>query len=1126
MADRQVVTYAELFSSGQIKLAELSVYNWGSFHGLHRARIDPDGTLLTGDNGAGKSTLIDGLMALLLPPGRATFNVAAAQGNRHDRSLISYIRGSNSLAHDGAQTRTKSKREGAVVTALQGLYQAEDGSQTTLAALFWMTSASHALADLKRLYLVAKRNLDLEELLQAFGQGNVRALKQKLRDDPLVIACDDRFGDYQETYRRLLCMENRNAPALLSRALGLKKIDDLTTLIRDLVLEPSTVREDAHTAVAEFDDLVGTHNQLLDARQQRDALISLPEIERMLSATQSKLQQLMAEQDGLPVYIAEQSHRLWTRNITTLSQTVAEAEIELQRVQQAETDAVQRVEQRHADYLQAGGERLEIIKKDLQQAKARLTEVNQKASEYQQTARVLGLDIRLAEEPFVANQQRADATRDNLEQEKLEAQDRLIEAGAQYSELQKQHRALLDEIAEIEARPDSNVDPRFQRLRDNMTETLGIDRERLMFIGELVEVQESHRDWQGAIERAFGGLSTTLAVPEDRFSLVTRWLNQRHTGLHVRAQVVYAVQGQAAFKSDGYLRKLRWREHPYREWAKHYLAKFDLHCVATTDELDRTPFSMTQQGLMHLHQGRFDKQDQHRIDDRLNWALGFSNKARLSLLRQEAKSLEADLSACGATVTTTRSDLEAVEQRARAWEKLAAYQWQELNVPYWQGRVQAFERDLVALEGAENHLATAKAQWEAAKAALTQIQKEKERHNQHLWSSKGALDDAEKRARQAREVMQQGLTDDARSRLAKRVGELQETDLEQVQELEGRHRKAIENSRGTANERNQTAGRQAVGVMSAFRQRWEVTAADWGSDIASLADYLAHLEHLEEEGLPALVEQFKERLNRHTTQSLARLREKMYAEQEDIRDRIETINQVLARTEFRPGTHLKLGTRRERYEHVQHFDKQLMQVLSQSGSDDHVARYHQLQLVIATLEKASNPATAQNLESLRLLDPRYQMSFFAEEIDTASRQVRDVLESSSGKSGGEKESFAGTIVAASLAYVLTPDGGDKPIYCTVFLDEAFSNTAEAVSRRVLRVFRELKIHVNLITPYKNLNLARESAHSLLIVERDPNQHESQLCEVTWEEIDRLDMQRMATLQAEAAELGIEMESMR
>lgn len=65
---------------GQIRLAELSVYNWGSFHQLHTAVIDPLGTLVTGDNGSGKSTLIDGLMALLLPAGKASFNIAAAQG--------------------------------------------------------------------------------------------------------------------------------------------------------------------------------------------------------------------------------------------------------------------------------------------------------------------------------------------------------------------------------------------------------------------------------------------------------------------------------------------------------------------------------------------------------------------------------------------------------------------------------------------------------------------------------------------------------------------------------------------------------------------------------------------------------------------------------------------------------------------------------------------------------------------------------------------------------------------------------------------------------------------------------------------------------------------------------------
>lgn len=114
------------------------------------------------------------------------------------------------------------------------------------------------------------------------------------------------------------------------------------------------------------------------------------------------------------------------------------------------------------------------------------------------------------------------------------------------------------------------------------------------------------------------------------------------------------------------------------------------------------------------------------------------------------------------------------------------------------------------------------------------------------------------------------------------------------------------------------------------------------------------------------------------------------------------------------------------------------------------------------------------------------------------------------------------VVAASLAYVLTPDGYDRPVYCTVFLDEAFSNTAESVSRRVLRVFRELHIHVNLITPYKNLNLARESARSLLIAERNPDTHESHLCELTWEEIDQqLKNDRQASVSREAAELGVQ-----
>ena len=154
---------------------------------------------------------------------------------------------------------------------------------------------------------------------------------------------------------------------------------------------------------------------------------------------------------------------------------------------------------------------------------------------------------------------------------------------------------------------------------------------------------------------------------------------------------------------------------------------------------------------------------------------------------------------------------------------------------------------------------------------------------------------------------------------------------------------------------------------------------------------------------------------------------------------------------------MRLKAELDEYEHVRDFNRQLQGVMQAATSEDHEARFGGLQAVVSILEKATSAASGYTKESQRLLDPRYRLSFVAEDIEMASGQVLDVLASSSGKSGGEKEAFAGTVVAASLAYVLTPDGANRPIYCTVFLDEAFSNTAEAVSRRVLRVFRELNI---------------------------------------------------------------------
>ncbi|WP_386688592.1 ATP-binding protein [Lonepinella sp. MS14437] len=1117
-------TQNTLFVQSQIRLAELSVFNWGSFHGLHNARIDPQGTLITGDNGAGKSTFIDGLMALLLPPSKASFNVAAAQGDRSDRSLLSYMRGSFGSANDGSQTRTKNKRDKAVITGLRALYQDDDGTQITLVALFWTLQASNSLSDVKRLYLIGKQNIQLKDVLDAFADADSRSLKTWLKLQPQITCLDDRFNDYQQLYRQLLSMQNKNAPALLSRALGLKKIDDLTKLIRELVLEPSSLRDEARLIVAEFADLVSTHDKLLDVREQVAHLERLPQLAQNIDKLREQSHSLEQQKIGLPVYFAQIQAQILSEKLQIIAEKLADIERQIRSNKQAIADSEAQVELYHAQYLQLGGDQIESLRKDITYLQEKLQRMIWDSSRYQKICRELALNEQLAEDVFDGHQRQAEQTLASGAEQKKALQIQFSECYATQKALAEQLSDIQQDITALKARPNSNIDLRYQQLRDKIADELNFADNSLMFIGELIDVAENEQAWQGAIERALGGKRTTLLVPQARYAQVTDWLNQHHTGLFVRAQVV--EQGNfspAEFANNGFLSKLIWRKHPYQHWLQQHLSKSDLTCVNGIDELNRTPFSLTEQGLMQLQKGYFEKKDQHQVNDRRQWQLGFSNEQKLALLNQQHNALQAELKEAENAYKNSQIALETLHSQLELWRKLSEFQWDNINVPYQQHLLASKQQDLARLEDSQGDLAQAKIRWDTAKSGLEQLRSARLTLATEQGSQQQEQTNFTQQLAQAETLMQQGVADDIRALLTKRFGQINAESYREVYREQQQAENELEQDLQRIRERLGSEEKSAVGVMSSFKgkDKWQPLTVDWGVGLDGLADCLRYLDELQQEGLPQLFEQFKQRLNKHTTQSLARLQNQLESEYEKIRDRIARINLVLAKTEFKANSYLRLDAKREKYAHVIAFDRNLKKALGYLTSDNHEERFNLLQELVQILDKASDSATAHSLESLRLLDPRYQMAFKAEEVHSQSGEVLDVLDSSSGKSGGEKESFAGTIVAASLAYVLTPDNGDYPIYSTVFLDEAFSNTAEAVSRRVLRVFKALGIHVNLITPYKNLNLARESARSLLIAERDSEKHESRLCEVTWQQIDE-QLAKKQNLAQQAQDLGIEL----
>ena len=113
------------------RLAQLQVYNWGPFSGLHQVDFDETGTAIIGPTGSGKTTLVDALMTLLVT--QPKYNLASTGGHESDRTLLSYVRGV--LGGDGSDGHEEVARAGKTITGICATYFC-GGKSLRLGALY------------------------------------------------------------------------------------------------------------------------------------------------------------------------------------------------------------------------------------------------------------------------------------------------------------------------------------------------------------------------------------------------------------------------------------------------------------------------------------------------------------------------------------------------------------------------------------------------------------------------------------------------------------------------------------------------------------------------------------------------------------------------------------------------------------------------------------------------------------------------------------------------------------------------------------------------------------------------------------------------------------------------------
>ncbi len=163
-------------------------------------------------------------------------------------------------------------------------------------------------------------------------------------------------------------------------------------------------------------------------------------------------------------------------------------------------------------------------------------------------------------------------------------------------------------------------------------------------------------------------------------------------------------------------------------------------------------------------------------------------------------------------------------------------------------------------------------------------------------------------------------------------------------------------------------------------------------------------------------------------------------------------------------------------------------------------RFLDVQRIIERFRGREGHAESDKTWTRRVTDVRNWFSFSASERDKETGEEWEHYRDSDGKSGGQKEKLAYTILAASLAYQFGLEWGVERSrdFRFAVIDEAFGRGSDASTRYALELFAKLGLQLLIVTPLQKVHVIEPYVHAIGFVD-NPTGNYSRLQTMTIEE---------------------------
>ncbi len=1068
------------------RLRRLEVFNWGTFDGrVWTLKLDGRNGLLTGDIGSGKSTLVDAVTTLLVPAQRIAYNKAAGAEGR-ERTLRSYVLGhykSERSELTGAAKAVGLRDPGSYSVILGVFHNAGYDQTVTLAQVFWMKEAQGQPA---RFYVGAERDLTIAADFAGFGP-DVATLRKRLRG--LGAEVEDAFPRYGAWFRRRFGIDNDQALELFHQTVSMKSVGNLTEFVRGHMLEPFDVAARIEALIAHFDDLDRAHGAVVKARRMVEQLDPLVADSERHETAGREIEAWRRCREALRGHFAGLKLGLLDRRLAALEGDLARAEAQVTRLDQRREDEAAEVDELKRAVADNGGDRLERLAAEIRKQSALRDARQAKARRHGDLAARVGEGEAPDEAAFLGQRARLAVLAETLKAEDADLANNLTERQVELRQTRGEHDALREEIEGLKRRR-NNIDEAQIRIRAALCAALDYPETELPFAGELLQVREDSREWEGAAERLMRGFALSLLLPDAFYKDVADWADRSH----LRGRLVYfhvrpPRRGDLPdLHTHSLVRKLSIKpDSPFHAWLEREVAhRFDFACCATQEQFRRETRAITRAGQIKDPTGRHEKDDRSRIDDRSRYVLGWTNAAKIAALEVTRETLEARIAKIAGQVAGAQLRRSKVTERLDALARLEEFAvFGELDWRSAALQVEALEDERRRLESASDILRQLTDRLHAAIRTLAATQGEVQAARDRRSKLEQKLSDAQALHAATRAVREAATAeaidpDLMAARLDLLRGEAPEESALTVESCDNREQEArgrLQSRIDAEDSRQRRLSEKIIKAMAAFKAEFALESAEFDASVDAAFEYRALRERLGIDDLPRFEARFKELLNVNTINEIANFNGQLARERETIRDRIARINGSLGQIDYGPGRYIVLETQVSPDAEIRDFQSDLRACTegALTGSDDtqySEAKFLQVKAIIDRFKGREGRTDADIRWTAKVTDVRNWFLFAASERWREDDSEYEHYSDSGGKSGGQKEKLAYTILAASLAYQFGLEWGAvrSRSFRFVVIDEAFGRGSDESARYGLRLFEQLNLQLLIVTPLQKIHI--------------------------------------------------------